>query len=87
VHAAAGGGMRPQQAVVGAPALNRSSSRATTRAGVERRAGGSSLVGALAVLSLLAMLLYIRPGLAGPLWATTLLQKLRMTMGLANPWR
>lgn len=88
VHAAAGDGMRPQQAVVAAPVLNRSDNyRATTRTGVERRAGGSSVVGALAVLSLLAMLLYIRLGLAGPLWATTLLQKLRMTMGFANPWR
>jgi hypothetical protein len=87
VHAAARGDMRPQQAIVAAPALNRSSSSATTRAGVERRAGGSSVVGALAVLSLLAMLLYIRPGLAGPRWAATLLYKVRMAMGLANPWR
>jgi hypothetical protein len=88
VYAAAGVGMRPQQAVVSAPILNRSdNNRATTHAGVERRAGGSSVVGALAVLSLLAMLLYIQPGLSGPRWATTLLQKLRMTMGFANPWR
>lgn len=87
VHAAVGGDMRPQLAFIAAPALNRSSSGATTRAGVERRAGGFSVVGALAVLSLLAMLLYIRPGLAGHRWATTLLHKVRMAMGLANPWR
>jgi Concanavalin A-like lectin/glucanases superfamily len=87
VHAAIGSDMRPQQAVVVAPALNRSSSGATTRASAERRAGGSSVVAALALLSLLAIWLSLRPGLAGSQWATTLLQKLRAGMGLANLWR
>lgn len=87
VHAVAGVDMHSRRAVVAVSTSNRNSGDVMTRAAVERRPGGPSLGGMFAMLSLFAMLLYFRPRLAALQWATTILQKLRMAMGSATPWR